>query len=157
MTLTMTMTFREHTQRAILETCDLQDTDYISDNWEQQSQHSQWPLNIRVTGTAFAILAMFHILYCSSNPHCHRPCCRPLYPRHPFYFCLISFIADQIHIAIDHVAVLFILAPPSTFCNPSSPHRSPPHWDYRILDWKGSMIEMKRTEYGQISGPCNKI
>ena len=34
------MAFREHTQRAILEICDLRldtwDTDYISDNWEQQ-------------------------------------------------------------------------------------------------------------------------
>ena len=34
------MTLREHPQRAILETCDLRldtwDTDYISDNWEQQ-------------------------------------------------------------------------------------------------------------------------
>ena len=40
LTMTMTMTLREHPQRAILETCDLRldtcDTDYISDNWEQQ-------------------------------------------------------------------------------------------------------------------------
>ena len=41
----MTMTFKEHPQRAILETCDLWDTDYISGNWEQQSKHSQWALN----------------------------------------------------------------------------------------------------------------
>ena len=38
----MTETFREHSQRAILETCDLRldtcDSDYISDNWEQQNQ-----------------------------------------------------------------------------------------------------------------------
>ena len=36
MTMTLPMTFREHPQRAILETCDLRldtkDTDYISDN-----------------------------------------------------------------------------------------------------------------------------
>ena len=41
-TKTMTYTFREHPQRA-LETCDLRldtwDTDFISDNWEQQYQH----------------------------------------------------------------------------------------------------------------------
>ena len=40
MTMTLAMTFREHPQRAILEICDLRldtwDTDYISDNWEQQ-------------------------------------------------------------------------------------------------------------------------
>ena len=39
-TMTMTMTLREHPQRAILESCDLRlntwDTDYIFDNWEQQ-------------------------------------------------------------------------------------------------------------------------
>ena len=43
---TKTMTMEEHLlQRKILETCDLWDTDYISDNWEQQTQHSHWPLN----------------------------------------------------------------------------------------------------------------
>ena len=40
---TKTMTIEEHPQRTIPETCDLRDTGYISDNWEQQSQHSQWP------------------------------------------------------------------------------------------------------------------
>ena len=74
MTMTKTNTFREPLQRAIIETCelwdiwsewwgdmtwptkrqlqrqrqrhcDLWDTDYISDNWEQQSQHSGLPLN----------------------------------------------------------------------------------------------------------------
>ena len=42
---TKTMTIEEQPQSTIIETCDLWDTDYISDNWEQQSQHSQWPLN----------------------------------------------------------------------------------------------------------------
>ena len=46
----------EHSQRVILETCDLRD---ISDNWDQQSQHSLWPFNKKWHGTAFAILAMF--------------------------------------------------------------------------------------------------
>ena len=40
-TTTKTNTFRKHLQRAPLETYDLWDTDYISDNWEQQSQHSE--------------------------------------------------------------------------------------------------------------------
>ena len=35
MTNTNTNTFREHLQRANLVTCDMWDTDYISDNWEQ--------------------------------------------------------------------------------------------------------------------------
>ena len=39
------MTFKEHTQRPILKTFDLWDNNYNSDNWEQQSQQSQWPLN----------------------------------------------------------------------------------------------------------------
>ena len=38
-TKTVAKRFREHPQRAILGTCDLLDTDYISDNWEQKSQH----------------------------------------------------------------------------------------------------------------------
>ena len=42
---TKTMRIEEHPQRAIVETCDLWETDYIFGNWEQQSQHSQWPLN----------------------------------------------------------------------------------------------------------------
>ena len=37
MIMTITMTFRKHPQRPILETCDLWDTDNISDNREQQS------------------------------------------------------------------------------------------------------------------------
>ena len=41
-----TMTIEEHPQRTILGTCNLLDTDYISDNWEQQTQHSQWPSNL---------------------------------------------------------------------------------------------------------------
>jgi len=36
---------QKHPQRTISETCDLWDTGYISDNWEQQSEHSQWTLN----------------------------------------------------------------------------------------------------------------
>ena len=36
---------REYPLRAILKTCGLCDIDYISDNWEQQSKQSQWPLN----------------------------------------------------------------------------------------------------------------
>ena len=32
--MTKTITFREHLQRAIPVTCDIWDTDYISDNWE---------------------------------------------------------------------------------------------------------------------------
>ena len=40
MTMTLDMTFREHPQSAMLEIFDLRldtwDTDYISDNWEQQ-------------------------------------------------------------------------------------------------------------------------
>ena len=35
--MTMPMTFAEHYQRAILETWDIA---YISDNWDQQFQHS---------------------------------------------------------------------------------------------------------------------
>ena len=45
---------KRHPQRKILETCDLWETDDISDNWEQQSQHANsdnnfsylewWPL-----------------------------------------------------------------------------------------------------------------
>ena len=38
LTLAMTMTLRK--QGEILKTCDLWGTDYISDNWKQQSQHS---------------------------------------------------------------------------------------------------------------------
>ena len=36
----MTKTFKEQPQRAIQETCEDLDTRYISDTWEQQSQHS---------------------------------------------------------------------------------------------------------------------
>ena len=35
-----TSKLRENTDRAILESSDYWDIDYISDNWEQQSQHS---------------------------------------------------------------------------------------------------------------------
>ena len=38
---TKTMTIEEHPQRTIPETFDLWDSDYISVNWEQQSQQSQ--------------------------------------------------------------------------------------------------------------------
>ena len=34
--MTMKNTFREHLQRAILETCDIWDTDYNSENWEPE-------------------------------------------------------------------------------------------------------------------------
>ena len=36
MTMTETKTFWEHLLRAILETCDIWDTDYNSDNWEPE-------------------------------------------------------------------------------------------------------------------------
>ena len=49
----------EHPQRTILETCDLWDTDYISDNWEQQSEHSQWPLNNEWQGQHSQFLQCF--------------------------------------------------------------------------------------------------
>ena len=42
---TMTMTIKEHLQRTIIENCELWDTDFIYDNWEQKSQYLQWPLN----------------------------------------------------------------------------------------------------------------
>ena len=35
-TMIKTKTFKEHIQRAILVTCDIWDTDYISDNWEPE-------------------------------------------------------------------------------------------------------------------------
>ena len=35
-TMTKTNTFREHLQRAILETCEIWDTDYNFDNWEPE-------------------------------------------------------------------------------------------------------------------------
>ena len=38
---TKTMTIEKHTQRTILEACDLGDIDYISDDSEQQSEHSK--------------------------------------------------------------------------------------------------------------------
>ena len=56
---TNTMTIDKHPQRTILETCDLWDTDYISDNWEQQSQHSQWPLNKKRQGQHSQFLRCF--------------------------------------------------------------------------------------------------
>ena len=58
-TMTKTTTFREHLQRAILETCDIWDTDKILTienlNWWQ----SLWSDNWEWHWTAFAILAMF--------------------------------------------------------------------------------------------------
>ena len=54
------MTFREHPQRPILETCDLWDTDYIYDNWEQQSQHSWCPLNKEWQGQHSQFLRCFY-------------------------------------------------------------------------------------------------
>ena len=59
---TKTMTIEEHPQRTFLETCDLWDTDYIYDNWEQQSQHSQWPLNKEWQGQHSQFLRCFQII-----------------------------------------------------------------------------------------------
>ena len=36
---------QKHPQRTISEPCDIWDPGYISDNWEQKSEHSQWSLN----------------------------------------------------------------------------------------------------------------
>ena len=56
---TKTMRIEEHPQRAIVETCDLWETDYIFGNWEQQSQHSQWPLNKEWQGQHSQFLRCF--------------------------------------------------------------------------------------------------
>ena len=45
LTITMTMALDEHPPRTSTKTFDIWDTDYISDNREQQSQHSLWPFN----------------------------------------------------------------------------------------------------------------
>ena len=54
MTMTLAMAFREHPQRAILTICDLRldtwDTDYISDNWEQQYEQLHCDLWIQCDG-----------------------------------------------------------------------------------------------------------
>ena len=65
---TKTMTIEEHPQRTILGTCDLWDTDYISDNWEQQSQHSQWPLNNEWQGQHLQFLQCFY-MHSKFDPH----------------------------------------------------------------------------------------
>ena len=57
---TKTMRIEEHPQRAIVETCDLWETDYIFGNWEQQSQHSQWPLNKEWQGQHSQFLRCFY-------------------------------------------------------------------------------------------------
>ena len=53
-TMTKTMRFGEHPQRAILETCDLAldtwDTDYISDNWELWYKQLYCDLRIKSDG-----------------------------------------------------------------------------------------------------------
>ena len=53
------MTIEKHTQRTILEACDLGDIDYISDDSEQQSEHSKWPLNKEWQGQHSQILRCF--------------------------------------------------------------------------------------------------
>ena len=78
---TKTMRIEEHPQRAIVETCDLWETDYIFGNWEQQSQHSQWPLNKEWQGQHSQFLRCFacglkvswweghlFVLQCASKP-----------------------------------------------------------------------------------------
>ena len=59
---TMTMTIKEHPQRTILETSELWDNDFISDNWEQKSQHCQWPLNKECQGQHSQFLRCFVLL-----------------------------------------------------------------------------------------------
>ena len=61
---TKTMRIEEHPQRAIVETCDLWETDYIFGNWEQQSQHSQWPLNKEWQGQHSQFLRCFSYFFC---------------------------------------------------------------------------------------------
>ena len=56
-----TITIEEHPQRTISETCGLCDTGYISDNWEQQSEHSQWPLNKEWQGQHSQFLRCFQL------------------------------------------------------------------------------------------------
>ena len=46
MTMTMTNTFWEHLLRAILETCDIWDTDYNSDNFEFMTIFVNWQLTV---------------------------------------------------------------------------------------------------------------
>ena len=56
------MTIKEHPQRTILETSELWDNDFISDNWEQKSQHWQWPLNKEWQGQHSQFLRCFVLL-----------------------------------------------------------------------------------------------
>ena len=60
--MTKTNKFREHLPRAILENCEISDTDYNFDNWEPEFMAScvTWQLK-EWHWTAFAILAMFDI------------------------------------------------------------------------------------------------
>ena len=48
-TMRKTDTFKEHLQRAILVTCDIWDTDYISDNWEPEIMTIFVTWQLRVT------------------------------------------------------------------------------------------------------------
>ena len=62
---------QKHPQRTISETCGLCDTGYISDNWEQQSEHSQWPLNKEWQGQHSQFLRCFTFFwYKNSDKSC---------------------------------------------------------------------------------------
>ena len=60
---------QKHPQRTISETCDLWDTGYISDNWEQQSEHSQSPLNKEWQGQHSQFLRC--LVFCLIFLPCH--------------------------------------------------------------------------------------
>ena len=64
------MTFREHPQRPILETCDLWDTDYIDDNWEQQYEQLHCDLWIESDGDSIrnSCDVCISIIYIVYNP-----------------------------------------------------------------------------------------
>ena len=55
--------------------CDLWDTDYISDNWEQQSQHSELPLNKEWQGQHSQFLRCFYLTHLFETELCDSRLC----------------------------------------------------------------------------------